>query len=73
VKRKSGMIYEAEELHRCLSKGVLESPLLTWNESLNIMRTMDDIRAQIGVVYPFGNNTHYFERCELMIIVGWSV
>jgi len=47
------LIYEAEEVQKCLSAHLTESPVLTLNESLTIMVTMDSIRKQIGVNYPF--------------------
>jgi predicted dehydrogenase len=47
-----GMVHEAIEAQRCLREGLLESPLAPWSETLGVMRTMDEIRAQIGVVYP---------------------
>jgi predicted dehydrogenase len=47
-----GMVHEAIEAQRCLREGLRESPLAPWSESLAVMRTMDTVRAQIGVVYP---------------------
>lgn len=47
-----GMVHEAIEAQRCLRAGLVESPLAPWSETLGVMRTMDDIRAQIGVAYP---------------------
>ncbi|GAA2048522.1 Gfo/Idh/MocA family oxidoreductase [Catenulispora yoronensis] len=47
-----GMVHEAIEAQRCLRAGLLESPLAPWSETLGVMRTMDEVRAQIGVVYP---------------------
>ncbi|ODM97442.1 Trans-1,2-dihydrobenzene-1,2-diol dehydrogenase [Orchesella cincta] len=47
-----GLAYEAEEVRRCLTKGLLESPLMTLDESLLIAEIMESIRKQIGVVYP---------------------
>ena len=37
---------------RRIAAGDTESPLLTLDQSLEIMRIMDEVRAQIGVVYP---------------------
>jgi len=48
----SGFNYEAEEVGRCLAVGQLESDIMPLDESLAIMRTMDTLRAQWGVVYP---------------------
>ncbi|CAL8142790.1 unnamed protein product [Orchesella dallaii] len=47
-----GLAYEAEEVRRCLSEGLLESSLMTLDESLLIAEIMESIRKQIGVVYP---------------------
>jgi amino acid adenylation domain-containing protein len=43
----SGYRYQAEEVHRCLRAGLLESETMPLDESLAIMRTMDTILAQI--------------------------
>ena len=46
------MQYEAAEVGRCLRAGLLESPDLPLAETVAIMATMDEIRAQIGLTYP---------------------
>jgi predicted dehydrogenase len=43
-----GLWYEAEEVARCLREGLLESPLMPLDESVEIMRTMDAVLAQAG-------------------------
>jgi predicted dehydrogenase len=43
-----GLWYEAEEVARCLREGLLESPLMPLDESVDIMRTMDAVLAQAG-------------------------
>ncbi len=48
----NGYQYEAIEVGRCLREGLLESPVMTLDESLSIMETMDTLRAQWGVRYP---------------------
>jgi len=48
----NGYNYEAEEVMRCLAAGKLESPTMPLEESLELMRTMDRIRAQWGLKYP---------------------
>ena len=48
----SGLGNEAAEVQRCLAEGLLESPLVPHAQSLTLMRQMDAIRAQIGLVYP---------------------
>ena len=47
-----GMQYQALEVEKCIESGLLESPQLSLNESIEIMATMDEIRRQIGVKYP---------------------
>jgi predicted dehydrogenase len=46
-----GMQHEAAEVARCLRAGYTESPLLPPAETLSIMETMDEVRAQIGLDY----------------------
>ncbi|MDR4494033.1 MAG: Gfo/Idh/MocA family protein [Nitrospirales bacterium] len=41
-----GLHYQVSEVNRCLRAGRMESPIMPWDESLSIMRTMDQIRAQ---------------------------
>jgi predicted dehydrogenase len=41
-----GLWYEAEEVARCLREGLLESPLMPLDESIEIVRTMDAVLAQ---------------------------
>jgi predicted dehydrogenase len=48
----NGYNYEAAEVMACLRAGKLESEVMTIDESLAIMQTMDTIRAQWGLVYP---------------------
>lgn len=50
--RGHGLLYEAEETMRCLRAGLTESPLIPHTGTLDVMRTLDTARAQIGVVYP---------------------
>ena len=46
-----GLRFQAEEVHRCLAAGRTESDVAPLDETIALARTMDDIRAQIGVVY----------------------
>ena len=41
-----GLRHEADEVARCLAAGELESPLMTLDESISIMHTMDVVQAQ---------------------------
>jgi dihydrodiol dehydrogenase / D-xylose 1-dehydrogenase (NADP) len=49
--RINGYEYEVEEVMRCLDTGLLESPIMTLNETLETMKLMDGLRSQWGVVY----------------------
>jgi predicted dehydrogenase len=46
-----GLVHEAEEVMRCLKEGLKESPYMPLEESLQIMRIMDQIRAPWGLSY----------------------
>jgi len=48
----NGLYFQADEAARCIRAGKKESPLMTWSESIEIMRAMDEIRQQGGLVYP---------------------
>lgn len=48
----NGYNYEAAEVGRCLREGRLESDVISLDESLRIMQTLDAIRAQWGLTYP---------------------
>ncbi|GAB1819084.1 Gfo/Idh/MocA family protein [Herbidospora sp. RD11066] len=48
----NGLRFQAEEVARCVRAGLLESPILTLAETCQIMGTMDEVRAQAGLVYP---------------------
>ncbi|MGI8645891.1 MAG: Gfo/Idh/MocA family protein, partial [Nocardioides sp.] len=53
----SGLGNEAAEVQRCLREGLTESPLVPHEQTLTLMRQMDEIRAQLGVRYP-GEEEH---------------
>lgn len=54
-----GMFWEADECARCIRDGKLESEVMSWGESLEVMRVMDDVRQQGGLDYP-----ENIESCE---------
>ena len=43
---------EAAEVGRCLRAGLRESPLVPHEQTLTLMRQMDDLCAQVGVSFP---------------------
>lgn len=47
-----GMSFEAAEFARCLHAGLLESPRMTWDDTLSVLGTMDAVREALGTVYP---------------------
>ena len=49
---ESGYHYEAAEVMRNVRAGKLESDILPLDETLAIMRTLDEIRSQINLRYP---------------------
>jgi len=48
----NGYAHQAIEVARCLREGHAESPVMPLDESVAIMRALDDIRAQVGLRYP---------------------
>lgn len=48
----NGYNYEAAEVMRCMRNGELESPVMPLDETLELMQTLDAIRAQWGLKYP---------------------
>lgn len=50
-----GLAFEAEEAMRCVKQGLLESPTMTHQMSVDVMTIMDKIRADNGIIFPFEN------------------
>jgi predicted dehydrogenase len=48
----NGLRFEIDEVHRCLADGRTESDVMPLGETLGLARTLDDIRHQIGLVFP---------------------
>lgn len=48
-----GLREEAREFARVVRAGLMESPYLTHHETLEIMQSMDEVRRQINLTYPF--------------------
>jgi len=46
------LCYEAAHFARLVAEGQLDSPIMPADESVAIMGLLDEIRSQIGVVYP---------------------
>jgi hypothetical protein len=45
-------VHEIAEVVRCLRAGAGESPLVPLDDSIAIMRILDECRSQIGLTYP---------------------
>ena len=48
-----GFIFEAAAVQEALSQGLLEHPEMPLAESLAMAKVFDQIRAQIGLLYPW--------------------
>ena len=48
----NGYNCEAAEVMRCLREGTTESDIMPLDETLSVMDTLDQIRAQWGLKYP---------------------
>ena len=48
----NGYEYQVYECRRCIKEGLLESPMMPHEETLSIMKQMDALRKEWGVVYP---------------------
>ena len=51
-KKGKGYVHEIEEVHHCLSSQKGQSDMWSLNDSLNLIELMDEIRQQVGVVFP---------------------
>lgn len=49
----NGYEFEAREVAECVRAGRSESSIMPLDETVRIMRTLDTIRGQAGLVYPF--------------------
>jgi predicted dehydrogenase len=47
-----GYQHEIRHVNECLQKGLTESPVWTLDDTLNLMKTLDAVRAIIGLKYP---------------------
>lgn len=51
----NGYEFEAMEAMKCIQAGKLESDVIPLNETLSIMKTLDEVREQWGHKFPFEN------------------
>ena len=45
-------LFQVEEVHQCLDKALLESPIIDHATSLQMMKLMDSLRKKMAVSYP---------------------
>jgi len=50
-----GLREQAEAFKKLVQSGKTQSEILTWKDTLDIMGTLDAVRSQIGLRYPFEN------------------
>ena len=50
--RGEGKQYQAAEVARRVAAGETQSPRMSWDGSLEVMDTLDEVRRQVGVRYP---------------------
>jgi hypothetical protein len=48
-----GLREQAESFKELVQSGRFESEILTWRDTVDIMKSMDTVRQQIGLKYPF--------------------
>ncbi len=48
-----GLREQAESFKQLVRSGKFESEILSWQDTIDIMKTMDTVREQIGLKYPF--------------------
>lgn len=47
-----GFQYQAAEAARCIADGATQSDVMSWAHTVDVLRTMDEVRRQVGVAYP---------------------
>jgi len=50
---EAGYHFEAAAVAECVRQGLTESPIMPLDESIAVAETMDEVRRQIGLRYPF--------------------
>ena len=47
-----GFQFEAAEAARCIAAGRTQSEIMPWSATMRVMELMDEVRRDLGVVYP---------------------
>ncbi len=48
----TGYQYEAAHVMKCLDEGKIESEIMTWQNSLDLIETLDRVRQDAGIFFP---------------------
>jgi predicted dehydrogenase len=56
----TGYQYEASHVMQCLDEGRIESNIMTWQTSLDLIETLDRIRIDAGIFYPGHDKNLFF-------------
>ena len=48
-----GFVYQINSFVNSIKLGDKETPVMTYQASLEVMQFMDEVRKQLGVTYPF--------------------
>lgn len=48
----AGYVFEMREATHCVQQGLLESPVMPWADSLELVELFDQVRERIGLRYP---------------------
>ncbi len=48
----NGYVYEAQEVNSCLREGKKESTVVPLKDTMDIMKIMDELRTEWGLIYP---------------------
>ena len=55
-----GYQYEAAHVMECLDQGLIESPVMSWGMSLNLMQVLDRIRIDAGIFFGDRDKKMFF-------------
>ena len=47
-----GYQYEIAHVNQCMREGMIESPVLKWEDTMAVLKQCDSLRADWGIVYP---------------------
>lgn len=56
----TGYQYEAAHVMKCLDEGKIESNIMTWQTTLDLMETLDRIRIDAGIFFPEHDKNLFF-------------